>query len=121
MKKVSVLVFILCTLCSQLAFAASWYWIGSDSSGEQWYIDNASVRKDYYNAIVWTKIDNTDSSYAQEQFIFNHYNKTYAMLAYANYDENGQLTDSNTFDSPEYGPIVPDSMADAIYHDIWSN
>ncbi|WP_196606626.1 hypothetical protein [Pectinatus frisingensis] len=121
MKKASVLVFILCTLCSQVAFAASWYWIGQDTSGDQWYIDNASVQKDYYNAIVWIKINKADGESTVEQMKLDHVYKTYAILAFTNYDSDGNVTDSGTNNYPSYDPIVPDSMGDAIYHNVWSN
>lgn len=42
MKKLFI---ILCVLLSVgfTSFASSWYWIGADSTGNQWYVDNENV------------------------------------------------------------------------------
>ena len=58
MKKTIVALAILLTCMGFIPIdAANWYWIGADSSGGQWYIDNQSAYKSNGVAVVWVKIE----------------------------------------------------------------
>ena len=108
-------------LCSQIAFASSWYWVGEDTTGDQYYIDNNSVLKNYNYAVIWVKINRADGTFSVQRLKLDHMYKRCALLYYTNYDSNGNVIDSETNDYPDYEPIVPDSMGETYYYAVWRN
>ena len=68
MKKTIVALAILLTCMGFIPIdAANWYWVGADSSGDQWYIDNQSASKSYDVAVVWVKIVREDGTHELNQ------------------------------------------------------
>lgn len=116
-----LLTLVLLLAVSSTCFASSWYWIGEDSSHSQWYIDNDSVEKDFYTALVWIKINMTDGTYTLQRGIYKHPSKEYSIQAFIEYDENGNVVDSNSRSYTSYRPIAPGTMAEIIYYSIWPN
>lgn len=119
MKRLSILVFLVFVLCSQVAFAASWYYIGPDLNGDQIYIDNESVQKNNNYAIVWVKTIKPDNTVWQMQQKVDHIYKTITLMYVIVYDANGNVTNSGA--DTDSIPIIPGSVGDMIYHAIWSN
>lgn len=139
MKKLFIL---LCMLLSIgfTSFASSWYWIGADSTGNQWYVDNENVYThwitsremsenlyDYQHGlspmyhtykVVWIKINNTDGTYAKQRIKVMR-NKKMELLSYVNYDSDGSVIDADTISFPEEADIIPDTMGEALYELIF--
>lgn len=114
-----LLTLVLLLAVSSTCFASSWYWICSSVTDNQWYIDNDSVQKNPYNATIWVKVSEPNGNYSLEQFTFDHIHKSYALLSYTDYDENGTVLDIQTIPYIEYNPIIPDTIVGIIYYDIW--
>lgn len=105
-------------------FAASWYYVGGSENGRaSVYIDNASVVKNSRAAVVWVRYDMSDGSMIMQRIGYTRRPKTYTLLAFATYDTQGELVISQ--DVPDYArvsqPIVPDSIAEAVWYCIWPN
>lgn len=121
MKKIIVaLVILLTCMGSILIDAANWYWVDSDSSGNQWYIDNQSASKSYGVAVVWVKIVSEDGTYNLDQLEITRDRKMTILQAVA-YNADNKLISSYSFDPWErkYFPVQPDSAGEAIYNLVW--
>lgn len=139
MKKLFVMLCVILSI-SFTSFASSWYWIGADSAGDQWYVDNENVythlltyqevssnRYAYQHGmaplyhvykIVWIRIDNADGTYSRQRIRVQR-NKKMAVLSYVNYDSNENVVDAYTFNFPEETDIIPDSMGEALYESVF--
>jgi hypothetical protein len=113
-----LLVFCLTSPC----FAASWYWISTDDQGDSYFIDNASVQKNQYEAAVWLRINNSDGSVVLARLRFNHENRTFDPIGIVKYDSAGHTICSRDYDENYWGwqSITPDSILETIYHSIWA-
>lgn len=98
--------------------AASWYWIGADTSGGQWYVDNQSAQKSYSIATIWVKRIEENGSYTVtlEEITRDHKE---ALVQVIRYDANGHVVSSWNAPFKEYSVIVPESMGEAIYNSVW--
>ena len=121
MKKTIVALAILLTCMGFIPIdAANWYWIGADSSGGQWYIDNQSAYKSNGVAVVWVKIEKEDGTYILFQEEITRDRKM-AALQVAAYNADHELIGSYSVDSwqKKYNAVIPDSMGEAIYNSVW--
>ena len=121
MKKIIVaLVILLTCMGSILIDAANWYWVDSDSSGNQWYIDNQSASKSYGVAVVWVKIVSEDGTYNLCQLEITRDRKM-AILQIAEYNADHEPINLYTVDpwQKKYDAVTPDSMGEAIYNSVW--
>lgn len=100
--------------------AANWYWVGPDSSGGQWYIDNQSASKSYGVAVVWVKIVREDGTYELNQLEITRDRKI-AFLQVVRYNADNELISSYSVDpwQKKYDGVTPDSMGEAIYNSVW--
>ncbi|WP_075572275.1 hypothetical protein [Megasphaera coli] len=114
-----IIALLLLMSCSFPSFAANWYWVGAAQNGSQYFIDNASVIKNSKAAIVLGKIVHPDGSYSLQYSIYTHLYKKWALLSAAEYDKNGNCTYSYSYSYPDWQPIIPDSMGEAVYESIY--
>ena len=121
MKKIIVaLVILLTCMGSILIDAANWYWVDSDSSGNQWYIDNQSASKSYDVAVVWVKTVREDGTYNLCQLEITRDRKM-AILQAAAYNADHEPINSYTVDPwmKQYNAVIPDSIGEEIYNSVW--
>ena len=121
MKKTIVALAILLTCMGFIpSDAANWYWIGADSSGNQWYIDNQSASKSYDVAVVWVKTVREDGTYNLCQWEITRDRKM-AILQATVYNADHEPISSYSADSwqKKYHAVTPDSMGEAIYDSVW--
>lgn len=118
MRKIVVILLLLLNF-TMPTLAANWYWLGSTEQGNQFYIDNSSVRKNYYFAYVWTKIVAPDGSYQMGMFAVNHKYKSLAIMSWVAYDAYGNIINSLTPPYLHWDPIVPESLGTYLYYAIW--
>ena len=133
---------IVCIVLSMgfTSFASSWYWVGQDTVGSQWYIDNASVyihnlttqeiRSNAYSykhgysfryypyKIIWVKINRTDGTYGMERLKISR-NRKMTVLSWVMYANNGNIIAHDTNPFPKATDIPPDSVGEKIYHLVW--
>lgn len=121
MKKIIVALVILLTCMGFIPIDASnWYWVDSDSSGNQWYIDNQSASKSYGVAVVWVKMVREDGTYDLDQWEITRDRKM-AFLQTTTYNADNELIDSYSIDPwrKKYYAVTPDSIGEAIYNSVW--
>lgn len=121
MKKIIVSLIILFTCMGFIPMdAANWYWVDSDSSGNQWYIDNQSASKSYGVAVVWVKMVREDGFFFLWQWEITRDRKM-AILQSAEYNADNQLISSYSVApwQKEYYAVTPDSMGEAVYNLVW--
>ena len=121
MKKTIVALVILLTCMGFIPIdAANWYWIGADSSGGQWYIDNQSASKSYGVAVVWVKTVREDGTYNLYQLEITRDRKM-KILQIAKYNADHEPIDSYSVDTwqKKYYAVTPDSMGEVIYNLVW--
>ena len=121
MKKIMIALVILLTCMGFIPIdAANWYWVDSDSSGDQWYIDNQSASKSYGVAVVWVKMVREDGTYNLDQWEITRDRKM-AFLQTTTYNADNELIDSYSIDPwrKKYFAVTPDSMGEAIYNSVW--
>ena len=121
MKKTIVALVILLTCMGFIPIeAASWYWVDSDSSGNQWYIDNQSASKSYGVAVVWVKMVREDGTYDLDQWEITRDRKM-AFLQTTTYNADNEPIDSYSIDPwlKKYYAVIPDSIGEEIYNLVW--
>lgn len=121
MKKIMIALVILLTCMGFIPIdAANWYWVGADSSGRQWYIDNQSASKSYDVAVVWLKIVREDGTRELNQIEITRDRKI-AFLQVFTYNADNELINSYPVDPwpQKYFPVPPDSVGEAIYNLVW--
>lgn len=100
--------------------AANWYWVGADSSGYQWYIDNQSASKSYGVAVVWVKKVREDGTYELIQLEITR-DRRIAFPQAVTYNADHEPVSSYSVDpwQKKYYAVTPDSMGEAIYNLVW--
>ena len=120
MKRVIILALCLMAL-SMPTFASNWYWVGSDKSGTQWFIDNDSVSKDYSDgyATIWVKLNKSDGTSIKSSLQVLMNRRIRIIDAYG-YDKNGDfIAGANVTTS--FFEIPPDSIDEVIYYLVWGH
>ena len=121
MKKIMVALVILLTCMGFIPIeAANWYWVDSDSSGNQWYIDNQSASKSYGVAVVWVKTVGEAGNFFLWQWEITRDRKI-AILQAAVYNADNELINSYSADpwQKKYNAVIPDSIGEEIYNLVW--
>lgn len=122
MKKFFLSLLVIVCLSSP-AFAASWYYVGrATPSNTVLYIDNASVYKNEYAAIVWLKKVSPDGRRGIARMYFTHTPPTYTLLSAVYYAPNGSVIRNVEIPANRRRTmsIPPDTMVDNVWHLIWS-
>lgn len=120
-KKKIVSLALLACLAVAPAYAAEWYWLGSDSYNSR-FVDTASLEKNDYQAIVWWKNTGPKGDSYLKKLAFNRYDRTVAVAASYLLDKYGDYkkTYSNKPRSEwKYEAIVPESFMEEIYNWLW--
>lgn len=101
------------------AWAANWKWITStDKVGV--YYDQNSVSMRYSTVDAWLKwyypYPKNNVSYQITHVYYNLGNKTTRLVSLTDYEQNGNVIDSHSFDiyQSEYESVIPDSIGWAI-------
>lgn len=113
MKRILLLLAALITISAPI-FASDWRYLTTSADGDQLYIDMDSISRYESYTDVWIKYINPST--IEKQLVRITPNKRMAVLAYANYNSDGTLydSDSDTY-SYEFYPIIPDSVGESIY------
>ncbi len=93
------------------ANATDWYYVGPDASGNQLFIDNDSVQKSDYDALLWLRVNELGGDELRYKVYISRYNRTMETLkvdAYMNVEFN---------ENPE--PIAGNTNGQAIYILLW--
>ena len=121
MRKIMIALFLLFSCSIMPVLAVNWYYVGTNSSGRAFYIDNSSVIKNKTDAIVWYKIVSPNGTSTLFQAYMTRTYPSVTLLAFVNYNTSGKVSNSGTV--PNYAqkkmPIPPGSISDSIWHLIW--
>lgn len=100
------------------ANATDWYYVGPDASGNQLFIDNDSVQKSDYDAVLWLKVNELGGDELRYKVYISRYNRTMEILEVDAYMPNGTQYDNVDYDKdPE--PIEGNTNGQAIYRLLW--
>lgn len=101
------------------ANATDWYYVGPDASGNQLFIDNDSVQKSDYDAVLWLKVNEPGGDELRYKVYISRYNRTMEILEVDAYMPNGTQYDNVDYDKdPE--PIEGNTNGQAIYNLLWN-
>lgn len=102
------------------ANAANWQWVDADWNGGQWYIDTASVVKEYDVASVWVRWNPPNGYCWLERWKITK-DRTLTVLQLVMYNQKRELVCSHPLEPWEYKTmsIPPDTMLEEIYNAIW--
>lgn len=121
MKKIVALTLVFMLLLSSVCLAFQpdpdrWGWIYSDDRVGIFYDKQTMDYYDnWYTCKVWLmKVYPNKDSY-KIQKIFIKKNRTMSIMSTAEYDSNGKIISSESWQYPDYDEIVPDSIGEAIY------
>ena len=56
--------------------ATDWYYVGPDASGNQLFIDNDSVQKSDYDALLWLRVNELGGDELRYKVYISRYNRT---------------------------------------------
>lgn len=119
MKKFIIILAIVFSCIGLIpSYAANWYWIGADTNGGQWYVDNQSASKSYGIATIWVKRVDENGSYkiSLNEITTRH---EIALIKVIDYDANGNVISSWNTPFKQYSVIVPESMGETLYDSVW--
>jgi|GEM_PF-261911 len=106
-----------------------WIKVGTSAKGDNWYIYNSTVSKDYSTIKLWVKAEvksltvtknGRSATYANGSSlmlcVFNCSEQEYKLLSVKNYDSKGNVI--NQYDDGEYESwkaVVPDTIMDVVF------
>ena len=100
------------------AQATDWYYVSPDDKGNQLFIDNDSVQKSDYDAVLWLKVNEPGGDELRYKVYISRYNRTMEILEVDAYMPNGTQYDNVDYDKdPE--PIEGNTNGQAIYRLLW--
>ena len=71
------------------ANATDWYYVGPDASGNQLFIDNDSVQKSDYDALLWLRVNELGGDELRYKVYISRYNRTMETLKVDAYMADG--------------------------------
>lgn len=96
------------------ANATDWYYVGPDASGNQLFIDNDSVQKSDYDALLWLRVNELGGDELRYKVYISRYNRTMETLKVDAYMADGTPYENVEFnENPE--PIEGNTNGQAIY------
>ena len=119
MKLLIALMVLFCLITfSNTAQATDWYYVSPDDKGNQLFIDNDSVQKSDYDAVLWLKVNEPGGDELRYKVYISRYNRTMEILEVDAYMPNGTQYDNVDYDKdPE--PIEGNTNGQAIYKLLW--
>ncbi|MBC3537978.1 hypothetical protein [Megasphaera hominis] len=123
-KKTLLSLALLACLCTGSALAADWYYLGTSSSGDTYYVDNSSVEKNDDTAIIWEKITDKKGSSWVQQVIVSRKNRTSALVKRYIVEPDGKVYQNFSAKSKsdlDFYSIRPESSSEIFYNSIWPN
>ena len=120
MKKIAIVLAVLISCGGFLTSdAINWRFVGKNSSGERWYIDDGSMLKDDSRALVWLKWEQEDGYWILRREVTK--DRTIKLLQYVIYDLNGNIVYLHKAEPGEYKTysIPPNTILEDIYNAIW--
>ncbi|MDU7876153.1 MAG: hypothetical protein E7J29_05270 [Veillonella sp.] len=107
MKLLIALMAFFCLITySNTAQATDWYYVSPDDKGNQLFIDNDSVQKSDYDAVLWLKVNEPGGDELRYKVYISRYNRTGTQYDNVDYDKD-----------PE--PIEGNTNGQAIYRLLW--
>ncbi|WP_303929016.1 hypothetical protein [Veillonella parvula] len=98
--------------------ATDWYYVGPDASGNQLFIDNDSVQKSDYDALLWLRVNELGGDELRYKVYISRYNRTMETLKVDAYMSDGTPYENVEFnENPE--PIAENTNGQAIYILLW--
>ena len=98
------------------ANATDWYYVGPDASGNQLFIDNDSVQKSDYDALLWLRVNELGGDELRYKVYISRYNRTMETLKVDAYMADGTPYVEYS-ENPE--PIEGNTNGQAIYNLLW--
>ncbi len=84
------------------ANATDWYYVGPDASGNQLFIDNDSVQKSEYDALLWLRVNELGGDELRYKVYISRYNRTMETLKVDAYMADGTPYENVEFnENPE--------------------
>ena len=81
MKLLIALMAFFCLITySNTAQATDWYYVSPDDKGNQLFIDNDSVQKSDYDAVLWLKVNEPGGDELRYKVYISRYNRTMEIL-----------------------------------------
>ena len=119
MKLLIALMAFFCLITySNTAQETDWYYVSPDDKGNQLIIDNDSVQKSDYDAVLWLKVNEPGGDELRYKVYISRYNRTMEILEVDAYMPNGTQYDNVDYDKdPE--PIEGNTNGQAIYRLLW--
>jgi len=118
-----ILMATILAFSSQVGHASTWHYVGSDTSGAVWHLDQGSIRSRSDSIYVWVEIIDfkskiTNSVTTKERYKISCSNWTMRVLNVITYDSNSLLIGSKSYTdyTSDFGMdgIAPETMADAV-------
>lgn len=98
--------------------ATDWYYVGPDASGNQLFIDNDSVQKSDYDALLWLRVNELGGDELRYKVYISRYNRTMETLKVDAYMSDGTPYENVELnENPE--PIAGNTNGQAIYILLW--
>lgn len=120
MKHIIVLMsFLWLFSIGNTALATDWYYVSPDESGNQLFIDNDSVQKSDFDAVLWLKVNELSGDELRYKVYISRYNRTMEIL-----DVTAYMPDGSAYDNVDYNPnpepIESNTNGQAIYNLLWN-
>ena len=119
MKLLIALMALFCLITfSNTAQATDWYYVSPDDKGNQLFIDNDSVQKSDYDALLWLRVNELGGDELRYKVYISRYNRTMETLKVDAY-----MADGTPYENVEYNenpePIEGNTNGQAIYNLLW--
>ncbi|ETS92816.1 MULTISPECIES: hypothetical protein [Veillonella] len=120
MRKIFTILSLLWLLSTDgTALATEWYYVGPDASGNQLFIDNDSVQKSKYDALLWLRVNELSGDELRYKVYISRYNHTMETITVDAYMSDGTpYQNVNYNEDPE--PIEGNTNGQAIYNLLWN-
>ena len=96
MRKIIIALLFLFSCSVMPVLAVNWYYVGTNSSGSAFYIDNSSIIKNKTDAIVWSERVSPDGTSALFQAYTTRTYPSVTLLAFVNYNTSGKVSNSGS-------------------------
>lgn len=100
--------------------AADWYYLGENTDGEQYSVDNSSVVKDDRVATMWIRVNETNGEHYLEVVRINRVNYTMQTLDVKPFHADGTPYAADEFYFDNTVDTIPEgSMGEELFYLVW--